>query len=133
MKSRHSPAFLFSFTYTIFFMPYDEKLAERIRKTLASQPVLEEKKMMGGLTFMVNDKMCVGIVDNKLMCRIDPEAYDEALTRKGCIPMDFTGKPMKGFIYVTEDGIKTQKELENWINLALDFNSRAKASKKKKK
>jgi len=76
-------------------MAYDEKLADRIREILVDQPVVEEKQMMGGVTFMVNNKMCVGIVKDEMMARIDPEQYDDALEKHGCRPMDFTGKPMK--------------------------------------
>ena len=112
-------------------MAYDVLLAERVRKLFAKQHRVVEKKMMGGLTFMVNGKMCVGILKNDLMARIDPEVHDIALKRKGCREMDFTGKPMKGFVFVNPDG--TKKELDYWIDLALDFNGRAKSSKKRKK
>lgn len=114
-------------------MAYNEALAQRMRETLASQPKVEEKKMMGGLTFMVNGKMCVGIVRDDLMARIDPEVYETALTKKGCREMDFTGKPMKGFVFISPEGTKRKDDLDYWIGLALDFNKRAKASKKRKK
>ena len=114
-------------------MAYNEKLADRIREALTGFPRVEEKKMMGGLTFMVNGKMCVGIVNNDLMCRIDPDVYETALKKKGCREMDFTGKPMKGYVFVGENGIKTQKDFDSWIGLALDFNTRAKASKRAKR
>ena len=70
-------------------MAYDEKLAERIRKKLEHLPNVEEKKMMGGLTFMYNDKMCVGVYKDQLMCRIDPAQHEQAITRPGCKTMDF--------------------------------------------
>ena len=111
-------------------MAYDEKLAERIRKALARQKKVEEKKMMGGLTFMVNGKMCVGVHTDEIMCRIDPEIQDEALKHKGARVMDFTGKPMRGFVFVKKDGVKSEKDFSYWINLALDFNKRAQAAKK---
>jgi TfoX/Sxy family transcriptional regulator of competence genes len=114
-------------------MAYDEGLAQRIRETLAAQPKVEEKKMMGGLTFMVNGKMCVGIVGDDLMARIDPEVYETALKKKGCREMDFTGKPMKGFVFISPENIKRKADLDYWLGLALDFNKRAKASKKRKK
>ena len=88
-------------------MAYDDNLAERVKRALGSLPKVEEKKMMGGLTFMVNGKMCVGILNDDLMCRIDPDVYESALRRKGCREMDFTGKPMKGFVFVNNDGMKT--------------------------
>ena len=111
-------------------MAYSEKLAHRIRARLAGLPNIEEKEMMGGLTFMLNDKMCVGIIKDELMCRIDPEIYNTVLGRKGCRPMDFTGRPMKGWIIVDEDGM--DNGFDDWIELALDFNKKAKAYKKKK-
>jgi len=112
-------------------MAYDEKLANRIRELLLNKRSVEEKKMMGGLTFMVNNKMCVGILKDDLMARIDPEVYESALERRGCREMDFTGRPMKGFVFIDPEGTKSKKDLEYWIKLALDYNKRAKASKKK--
>ncbi|MGH7597510.1 MAG: TfoX/Sxy family protein [bacterium] len=114
-------------------MAYNEILAQRVREMLAAQPKVEEKKMMGGLTFMVNGKMCVGIFKDDLMARIDPEVYETALTRKGCREMDFTGKPMKGFVFISPEGTKRKEGLDYWIALALDFNKRAKAARKGKK
>jgi TfoX/Sxy family transcriptional regulator of competence genes len=113
-------------------MPYNEKTADRIREELAAIRKVEEKKMMGGLTFMVNDKMCVGILNDDIMVRIDPAEYEQALERKGCREMDFTGRPMKGFVFVSPEGTKGKKDLNYWIDLALAFNKKAKASKKKK-
>ena len=112
-------------------MPYNEKIADRIRERLVELPNIEEKEMMGGIAFMYNSKMCVGVVKNDLMCRIDPDMYEEALEKNGCRPMDFTGRPMKGWIFVEEDAIKSKKNLDYWINLALEFNKKAKRSKKK--
>ncbi len=113
-------------------MPYNEDLANRIREKLAHLPVIEEKVMMGGLTFMVNGKMCVGIIADEMMCRIDPVLQDTALEKPGCRMMDFTGRPMKGYVMVAEEGMRSQTEFGYWIDLCLDFNNRAKASKKKK-
>ena len=89
--------------------------------------------MMGGLTFMVNGKMCVGILNDNLMARIDPEVYEDALTRKGCREMDFTGKPMKGFVFVGPTGTTDGRDLGWWVRLALDFNKKATASKRAKR
>ena len=111
-------------------MAYDEKLAQRVRKSLPQRGV-EEKKMMGGLTFMVNGKMCVGVHNEDLMVHLDPEIHDSALKRKGARTMDFTNKPMRGFIFVNPAGTKAQKDLDHWLSLALDFNKRAKSSKKR--
>src|SRR5579872_4722026 len=113
-------------------MAYNEKLAERIRKRLAGLPNVEEKKMMGGLTFMYNGKMCVGIIKNELMCRIDPAIHDMAIQRPGCKTMEFTKRPMSGFVQVDETGMRTQKDFDYWMDLALDFNRKAKPAKKKK-
>jgi TfoX/Sxy family transcriptional regulator of competence genes len=115
-------------------MAYDEKLADRTREILsATEKNVEEKKMFGGLCFMVNGKMCLGVQLDTLMVRIDPARYDEAMEKEGCRPMDFTGKPMKGFVYVDIDALTTKKKLNYWIGLGLEFNAQAKASKKKKK
>src|SRR5688500_6641076 len=113
-------------------MAYNENLADRIRTELSALRKVEEKKMMGGLTFMVNGKMCVGVVSDDLMVRLAPEEYEKALERKGCREMDFTGKPMRGFVFVDNEGTKTKKDLEYWIDLALAYNKKAKASKKTK-
>ena len=115
-------------------MAYDEFLADRISKVLQEKKVtFEAKKMMGGLCYLVDDKMCVGIVKEQLMARVNPDIYEEALTKKGCREMDFTKKPMKGFVFVSPEGIDMDEDLEYWIQLALDFNPLAKSSKKKKK
>ena len=113
------------------YMAYNENLAERIRTALAKKRNVEEKKMMGGLTFMVNGKMCVGILKDDLMARIDPSVYALALRKKGCREMNFTGKPMKGFVFISSSGTNDRKDLKYWLDLALDFNKRAKASKKR--
>lgn len=112
-------------------MAYNELLANRVREHLAHLDNVAEKEMMGGLTFMYNDKMCIGIIKDELMCRIDPALHDLAIEKTGCRTMDFTKRPMRGYIMVDETGMKTIKDLEYWIALALDFNKNAKASKKK--
>jgi TfoX/Sxy family transcriptional regulator of competence genes len=113
-------------------MPYDENLANRVREKLVDLPNIIEKEMMGGLTFMYNDKMCVGIIKDELMCRIDPGMQDDVIEKEGCRMMDFTKRPMKGYIMIDENGMRTQKDFNYWIDLALDFNVKAKSSKKKK-
>jgi hypothetical protein len=87
--------------------------------------------MMGGLCFMVDGKMCVGIAGDRLMVRLDPADYDTALSRQGCVPMDFTGRPMRGFVFVTPAGTNATRDFESWIELALEYNPRAKAAPKK--
>lgn len=113
-------------------MAYNEKLADRVREYLMEVSNVEEKKMMGGVAFMVNDKMCIGILKDDLLLRIAPEEYEQALERNGCRAMDFTGKPMTGFVFVGEEGFRTNKDFLYWIRLALSFNAKAKSSRKKK-
>lgn len=104
-------------------MAYNEHLAERIRQSFRNQlTAFEEKKMMGGLTFMVNTKMCVGIVKDELMARIGPEAYEGALAKPGVRPMDFTKKPMKGYVFVAPNAIDLDEQLDEWVAAALNFN-----------
>ena len=112
-------------------MAYDKELADRIREQLVNLPVIEEKEMMGGLAFMVNEKMCVGVIKDEMMCRIDPEFHEKAVEITGCRTMDFTKRPMKGWVMIDNTGMRTQKEFEFWINLALEFNINSKRSGKK--
>ena len=115
-------------------MAYDEYLADRIRQAFHElHAVAEEKKMMGGLCFMVNDKMCAGVVNETLMARIDPDIYAEVLKREGAREMDFTGRPMKGFVFVQPEGLDDDEDLLSWIQLCLDYNPRAKSSKRRRK
>ncbi len=123
---------MLNFTKT-FFMAYSEKLSNRIREAMAGLPKVEEKYMFGGVCYMLNGKMCVGVVEDEMMCRIGADAYEGALERKGCREMIFTGKPIKGYVYVSDEGMKSKKDFEYWINLCIDFNKEAKASPKKKK
>ncbi len=111
-------------------MAYNEKVAARIRKKLSDHST-EEKEMMGGIAFMVKGKMCVGVIKDDMIARIDPALYESALEMNGCRPMDFTGRPLKGWVYIDETGMKSQKDFDYWVGLALEFNSKAKASKKK--
>lgn len=119
-------------------MPYDEYLAGRIRGVLrAKQIPFEEKKMMGGICFMVDDKMCVGADKdkvsgrNRLMARVGEQVYLSSLKKEGCSPFDVTGKSLKGFLKVEEEAIDREEDLEYWIQLSLDFNPLAQRSKKK--
>ncbi|MFN8257589.1 MAG: TfoX/Sxy family protein [Bacteroidales bacterium] len=115
-------------------MAYNEFLADRIRFTLRRKKVVfEEKKMMGGLTFMVENKMCVGIFKEELLVRVDPETEENLLKKEGCKPLDFTRSSMKGFLMVEPEAIDMDEDLEFWIQLAIDFNPKAKASKPKNK
>jgi TfoX/Sxy family transcriptional regulator of competence genes len=113
-------------------MPYNEKLADRVREIIAvTHKNVEEKAMFGGLCFMVNNKMCVGVEKERLMVRLNPEKYEEVIEKDGVKPMDFTGKIMKGYVFVDVDALNTKKKLEYWMNLALEYNKIAKPSKKK--
>lgn len=114
-------------------MPYDHDLADRVRQRFAELPDTEEKEMMGGLVFMYNDKMCVGIIKDELMCRIDPDYHESVVEKNGCRTMDFTKRPMRGYVLIDETGLRSKNEFDFWINLALEFNKNAKSSKKKKK
>lgn len=102
-------------------MAYSESLAIRIREKLILTKKVEEKKMMGGLTFMVKGKMCCGIVNDELMVRMTHDRYEEALSHPHAREMDFTGKPMKGFVFVSEPGYKSEKDLAYWVGLGLQF------------
>ncbi|MEI6577074.1 MAG: TfoX/Sxy family protein [Bacteroidota bacterium] len=115
-------------------MAYTINLADRIRESLVVLvPDAIEKEMFGGLVFMVNDKMCIGVIKDEVMCRIDPVLDEIVLERNGCRPMDFSRKSMKGFVFVNEDELRTTEDFEYWIQLCLDYNPKAKASKKKPK
>lgn len=113
-------------------MAYNEFLEERVEQVLLSKQVsFEKKKMMGGLCFLIDAKMCVGIVKEELMVRIHPEKCEDLLQTKSCRPMDFTGRPMKGYLFVSPEGVDLAEDLEFWVDLCLEFNPFAKSSKKK--
>lgn len=121
-------------------MAFDEYLAERIRINLKEKNTeSSELKMMGGLCFKVDEKMLCGIhIDKKsgeslLMARIGEDAYLKELDKDDCLPMDFTGRPMKGYIFVRPGGFDNEEDLSYWLDLCLAFNPIAKSSKRKKK
>ena len=112
-------------------MAYNETLADRVRELISqTHKNVEEKAMFGGLCFMVNNKMALGVEKERLMIRLDPAKYDDVMQKEGCKPMDFTGKIMKGFVFVDADVLTTKKKLDYWVQLALEYNKIAKASKK---
>jgi len=111
-------------------MPYNEKLADRIRESLQTMKHVEEKKMFRGLTFMVNGKMCISVSGERLMCRFDPALQDIVAEKRGFEPMIMKGKTYKGFCYVNEYGFGSKKDFDYWVQLCIDFNARAKASRK---
>ncbi len=102
-------------------MAYDQKLAERIRHALGGRKSVSEKKMFGGLAFLVGGKMLCGIVKDDLMVRVGPERYGEALRRPHVRPMDFTGRPMKGFVFVGPAACGTDEAVTAWVELGADF------------
>jgi hypothetical protein len=116
-------------------MAYDTELADRIRTYLLRFPELaiEEKEMFRGLTFMVNDKMCVGVSGENLMCRFDPDLQEGVVEKNGFQPMVMKGKELKGYGYVHPVALKGSKAFAYWVDLCLDYNERAKSSKKKAK
>lgn len=102
-------------------MTIDEGLAERIRDVLRDHRGIVERRMFGGLAFMSHGHMTVGVLGDTLMARVGPDGYAEALRRPGARPMDFTGKPLKGFVYVAQEGIDSDAGLERWIADCLAF------------
>ena len=102
-------------------MAYDETLAERIRRSLLTHPDVAEKKMFGGLAFLHKGKMFCGIVKDDLMVRVGPEKHDNALALPHARPMDFTGRPMKGYVFVAPAGCRTGATLGKWIQRGADF------------
>lgn len=113
-------------------MPYSEMLAARVREFLITYEPVAELRMMGGLCFMYNDKMLCGIVDEDLMLRVDPASVPELLEAPGCRPMVMGGKSMNGFLLVDDSSYRNPKEFQKWMQLAIDFNPRAKSSRSKK-
>lgn len=102
-------------------MTYDEDLAIRIRAALSEHSDVVEKKMFGGLAFMVNGAMCCGLTNADLMVRVGPEHYEDALAQPHARPMDFTGRPLKGMVYVAREGLRTNAMLARWIRRGLAF------------
>ena len=102
-------------------MPFDEALAKRVRALLRGPHSLQEKRMFGGLAFMVNGHMCCGIVGSNFVVRTGPKQYEAALSKPHARPMDFTGRPMRGFVYVGPDGYQLTRDLKAWIQRGLHF------------
>ncbi len=114
-------------------MAYDEGLAERIRQVMIDYPTASEKKMFGGIAFMLNDYMVCGVIDDMLMARVGPDNYAESLTKPHVRKMDFTGRAMKGYVHVTADAIESDDELTTWIDLCATFVRSLPPKKLKKK
>jgi len=102
-------------------MSYDEGLAARTRAILAARADLGERKMFGGLAFLVGGHMCCGIIGTELMVRVGPEGFERALSQAHARPMDFTGKPLRGMVNVAAAGLRTDRSLRAWIARGLRF------------
>lgn len=112
-------------------MAYNHALADRVTDHFTATGVpFATRAMMGGLCFMVREKMCVGVTGDRLMVRLDPAVEAAAREQPGCTAMDFTGRPMKGYVFVHPEGWESDARLHNWLELALEFNPRAKSSKR---
>lgn len=114
-------------------MAYNEKLTNRVREILEDLPRVEEKRMFVGVVFMVDDKMCISVGDDRLMVRIDPALHESAVEKEGCREVTMRGRVYKGFVYVQEEVVNTRKKLQYWTDLALDYNKRVKVRPKKAK
>jgi hypothetical protein len=101
-------------------MAFDEGLAERVRH-LVADPQLAERQMFGGLCFLLNGNMSYGIVGSELMVRVGPSAYDEALAMPHAREMDFTGRSMRGMVFVAEDGLSEDADLMRWLQRGIDY------------
>lgn len=106
-------------------MPANESLVHRVRAALAPMGRVEEKRMFGGLAFMVDGKMCVTVGKDRIMCRIDPDVHDEAVKRAGCEPMVMRGKELRGYVRVGEQALRTPAAFDGWMRMAMDYNPRA--------
>lgn len=113
-------------------MPPDKTLVDRVRTALATGRHIEEKRMFGGIAFMVDGKMCVSVGKGRIMCRIDPATHNAALERKGCTTVVMKGRKYRGYVRIDADALSTKGDLDYWVKLALDFNGRAKASTRKR-
>ncbi|GGF32602.1 TfoX/Sxy family protein [Echinicola rosea] len=113
-------------------MAFNTLLANRIEKLLSrAEQSFETRKMMGGICFMVNGKMCIGVHEDRIMARVGPDQYEEALQQAGSMAMNFTGKSMKGYVFVDGNVVDTEPQLEYWVDKCLIFNPMAKSSKRK--
>ena len=111
-------------------MPLDEALLRRVRAALAHTPRVEEKRMFGGVMFMVRGKMCISVGKDRLMCRIDPEMHDRALERGGARTVVMKGREYRGYVHVDRVAVEGEGDFGYWVGLALDYNERAAPSRK---
>lgn len=104
-------------------MAYDEGVAQRVREALQGAHGITERKMFGGLAFMTHGHMFIGVLGETLMVRVGPEAYEEALRQAHVREMDFTGRPLKGYVYVAPEGFESDTDLERWVSRSQGFAS----------
>jgi TfoX/Sxy family transcriptional regulator of competence genes len=113
-------------------MAYDEKFADRIRKVVGPRVDVSERKMFGGVAFLLDGKMFCGIASDDLMVRVGPERYEAALAEPGARPMDFTGRPMNGYVFVNVNSLRSEAALKKWVDLAMAFVATVKKAAPKK-
>ena len=111
---------------------YDEELAERVREVLADRTDVDEKKMFGGLTFMVGGQMSCGVLKNDLIVRIEPIDFDDLAAQAGVRPFDFTGRPMQGMVYVERDVLADDDVLRSWVQRGVTFVAAHPAKRKRR-
>lgn len=111
-------------------MAYDEELADRIRDTVKRRRNITERKMFGGVAFMLKGNMAVGVIKSDIMVRVGPDAYEQALGERHVREMDFTGKPLRGYVYVGGKAIETDDDLSGWVDRGLAFARTLPAKKK---
>ena len=104
-------------------MAIDQALFDRVETALSRVPGVKQKKMFGGVTFMVNGRMCVSVGSNRIMCRIDPAKHDAAVKRKGAKTVTMKGRQYRGHVHVDANAVRTRRALDSWIKLALDYNA----------
>jgi TfoX/Sxy family transcriptional regulator of competence genes len=102
-------------------MAYDEQLADRVRRTLARHAGVTERKMFGGIAFLLHGNMCCGVLKDELIVRVGADGYDGALAQPHARPIDFTGRAIKGFVYVGRGGYRTERGLAAWVGRGVDF------------
>ena len=99
-----------------------EQILIIVRSAFADLPNVSEKKMFGKLAFMVNDKLCIAVGKENVMCRIDPSLHDDSILKKGCKPVIMKGREMKGYVYIKNSFLQEEKAIEYWVDLCLEYN-----------
>lgn len=112
-------------------MAANEQLLKKFREAFTGVSNVEEKKMFSGIAFIVNEKLCISVSNNRIMCRVDPTLHDQLIQKPGCATVIMKGREYKGYVWVIETALETKKEINYWVKLALDFNPIAKATVKK--